>query len=89
MMRIADMTIVQEPMRKSDIVRQHVANGNYKKALAIVKGFRLGVVKEDLCKMSLAYECMLRPAFFAQLGIDPDAAITEGIKALTTHYGRR
>ena len=53
---------------KSDTVRQLVANEDYKKALNIVKGFRLGIAKEDLSKMQLAYECIVHKGFYERYG---------------------
>jgi hypothetical protein len=83
------MPVAAMPEKKSDIVRRLVAEGEYKKALNIVKGFRLGISREDLSKMILAYECFLRPGFYMQLGTDPDAAIVEGTEILIAHCGRK
>ena len=41
---------------KSDIVRGLVVSGEYKKALGIVRGFRLGIKKEDLPKIFKPFE---------------------------------
>jgi hypothetical protein len=71
---------------KSDAVRELVANGDYKRALSIVKGFRRGINKDDLGKMALAYECLVHTGFYEQLGTDTTAAITEGIRVLRTLY---
>lgn len=75
-------------LTKSAIVRELVANSEYKKALGIVKGFRLGITKEDLNKIRLAYECMVHSGFYEQLGKDTTAAIAEGIAVLKTLYGQ-
>ena len=75
------------PEKKSDIVRRLVAAGEYKKALSIVKGFRLGISREDIGQMTQAYECMIRPDFYRQINVDPDASIAEGIRILIAHYG--
>ena len=74
---------------KSDTVRGLVVSGEYKKALSIAKGFRLGIAKEDLNKMRLAYECLVHTEFYEQLGTDTATAITEGIKLLQKLYGKR
>lgn len=71
--------------QKTEMVKEFVAEGNYKKALSIVKGFRLGD-KDDLDKMKLAYECMVRPDFYRQLGKDVDVCIAEGIEILKLLY---
>ena len=71
---------------KSDIVRRLVADGDYKKALSIVKGFRRGISKDDMGKMTLAYECLVHTEFYEQLGTDTASAISEGIQILKNLY---
>ena len=73
--------------RKSDMVRRLVSEGNYRKALSIVKGFRLGITKEQHDSMILAYECMVHPSFYTSLGITLPQAIEEGVSVLTNLYG--
>ena len=73
---------------KSDTVRELVANGNYKKALHIVKEFRIGIDTEDINKLKLAYESMVHEGFYKQIGTDTAAAISEGIKILKALYGQ-
>jgi len=73
--------------KKSDTVRKLVTDGDYRKALSIVKGFRLGISKEDLDQMTRAYECMVNPGFYEQLGKDVEFEISEGVKILKTLYG--
>jgi len=75
--------------KKSDIVRRHVAAGEYKKALDIVKGFRLGVTKAESSQMIRAYECMINPGFYQQIGKDVEAEISEGIRIITALYGAK
>jgi len=72
---------------KSDTVRGLVASGEYKKALGVVKGFRLGIAKDDINKMRLAYECLVYPSFYKQLGTDTETAVNEGIQILIDLYG--
>lgn len=72
---------------KTDTVRQLVADGEYKKALNIAKNFRRGIPKSDLDAMALAYECMVRPEFYRQIGKDVDHSICEGIDVLKVLYG--
>ena len=72
---------------KSNAVRELIVSGNYKKALSIVKGFRIGIGKEDLSKMALAYECLVHMVFYEQLGINTTRAIAEGIQVLNNLYG--
>ena len=73
---------------KSNAVRELIVSGNYKKALSIVKGFRIGIGKEDLSKMALAYECLVHTGFYEQLGINTATAISEGIQVLKSLYGQ-
>ena len=75
-------------MNKTDTVRGLVVNGDYKKALHIVKGFQLGIAKEDLNKIGLAYECLVHKGFYEQLGTDTAVAISEGVQILKTLYGQ-
>ena len=75
------------PEKKTCIVRKLIAEGKHKKALAIAKGFRLGITKEESAKMSRAYECMVHREFYKQLGRNPDEEIKEGIVILKRLYG--
>ena len=75
------------PEKKSDIVRRLVRERDYRSALRIVKGFRLGISRDDLDAMRLAYECMVRPVFYSQLGRDPAAEVKRGIGVLVRLYG--
>ena len=72
---------------KSDIVRELVASKEYKKALCIAKGFQRGISKEDSGKIRLAYECLIYPEFYEQIGTDIDTAIFNGIQILKSIYG--
>jgi len=76
------------PISKSDTVRGLVANGDYKKALHMVKEFQIGIATEDSNKLKLAYESMVHKAFYEQIGTDTTAAISEGIEILITLYGK-
>lgn len=72
---------------KSDIVRELVAEGNFKKALSIAKGFRIGFTKDEQSLMTRAHECMVHPGFYKQLGFDEAKVIEDGIKFITERYG--
>lgn len=76
-----------EPIKKTDIVKKLVADGDMKKALSIVKGFRLGITKAQHNAMTKAYECMVHPEFYTSIGTDIPTAIQEGITVLTELYG--
>ena len=73
--------------RKSDVVREAVANGDYKKALGIARNFRLGIPKEDADSMKRAYECMVWPEFYKSIGKDISVETQKGIDALIRLYG--
>jgi len=75
-------------LTKTNAVRSLVAAGDYRKALGIVKGFRFGLSAEALNKLKLAYECMVHPTFYEQLGTDTAGAIAEGIQVLKSLYGQ-
>ena len=68
-------------------MRRLVREQDYRSALRIVKGFRLGISRDDLDAMRLAYECMVNPGFYRQLGRDPAAEIKRGIGVLVRLYG--
>ena len=78
---------MSEPEKKSDVVRRLVRERDYHSALRIVKGFRLGISRDDLDAMRLAYECMVNPGFYRQLGRDPAAEIKRGVGVLVRLYG--
>lgn len=73
--------------KKSDMVRELVAAGDYKKALSIAKGFKIGFTKEEQSTMTRAHECMVHPGFYSQLGIDEEKVIEAGIEIIRRAYG--
>ena len=73
--------------KKTDIVREAIKAGDMKKALMIAKDFRINVTKEQREKMSRAYECMVHPDFYKQIGTDVMGAINTGKQTLTLLYG--
>ena len=73
--------------KKTDIVRQAMKSGEWKKALRIAKGFRINVTKEQRERMSRAYECIVHPEFYRQIGIDVMKSIESGKETLTLLYG--
>lgn len=72
-------------IRKSDIVRAAVKEKDWKKALLIAKDFRIGVTEEQRKTMTRAYECIVHPDFYRQIGVDIPEAIEQG-KALVKEY---
>lgn len=72
-------------IKKSDIVREAVLDQDWKKALQIAKGFRIGVTQEQRSRMAKAYECIVHPDFYRQIGTDIPEAIEQG-KAIVKKY---
>lgn len=72
-------------IKKSDIVREAVKQQDWKKALQIAKDFRIGVTQEQRDKMARAYECIVHPDFYRQIGIDIPDTIEQG-KAVVKEY---
>ena len=72
----------------SNAVRELIEKGQYKKALRMAKGFRLGITKEESNRLKLAYECLVHPEFYSQLGTDTENAIADGIHILNTRFGQ-
>ena len=75
--------------KKSDIVRRLVAEGNFKKALSIAKGFKIGFTKQEQDLMTRAYECMVHPGFYKQLGRNEEKIISDGIEFIKKVYGEQ
>lgn len=73
--------------KKTDIVREAIKAGDMKKALRIAKDFRINVTKEQREKMSRAYECMVHPDFYKQIGTNVMETINTGKQTLTLLYG--
>lgn len=78
---------MSESKRKSDVVREAVARGDYKKALGIARNFRLGISKEDSDAMKRGFECMVYPDFYRSIGKDIQLEIQNGVNTLLRLYG--
>lgn len=74
-------------VKKTDMVREAVRQGEWKKALKIAKGFRINVTNEQRDKMTRAYECMVHPEFYQQIGTDIAGAIAKGKEVVSALYG--
>lgn len=74
-------------VKQTDIVREAVKAGEWKKALRIAKDFRINISKEQREVMSRAYECMIHPEFYRQIGINIPEAIAKGKEVVGTLYG--
>ena len=74
-------------VRQSDVVREAVRAGEWKKALRIAKDFRINVTKAQREVMARAYECMVHPDFYRQIGTDIPRAIAQGKEVVSCLYG--
>ena len=72
-------------IKRSDIVREAVREQDWKKALQIAKDFHIGVTQEQRSKMARAYEGIVHPDFYQQIGVDIPEAIEQG-KAIVKEY---
>lgn len=63
---------------KTEMVRDYLMSGNVKMALWLAKDFRINVTSEQRKLMSRAYECIVYPDFYKQIGIEPNEAIAKG-----------
>jgi hypothetical protein len=67
---------------KAQKVRSLIAQENYRDALRGAKDFHIGVTKEQRSVMARAYECMVYPDFYRQLGKNIEECIQAGIAVL-------
>ena len=75
--------------KKSDLVRQYVKAGDYRRALSITKGFRLGISRDQHAAMVRAHECFSNPEYYRSIGRNPSEEIRKGIAVLKGLYGER
>lgn len=66
---------------KTELVKKHISNGEFEKALRIVKGWQIKN-KELGHRIKLGYDCLKNPSFYKQLGKDTEACIKDGIEAM-------
>ncbi len=74
-------------VRKTDMVREALQAGDFKKALRIAKGFRINVTVSERDTMTRAYECIVHPEFYRQIGTDIPKAIAAGKEVVSRLYG--
>jgi hypothetical protein len=65
---------------KTQLAVKAFQEGKVKKALAIAKSFRAGLTKEEHKQIVCAYECLIHPEFYKQIGKDPATEIAAGIE---------
>jgi hypothetical protein len=74
-------------VRKTDVVREAIEAEEWKKALRIAKDFRINVTQAQRDTMTRAYECMVHPEFYRQIGADIPGAIAKGKEVISCLYG--
>lgn len=79
----------QLPPKKTDLVIQHMKDGDWRSALRIAKTFKLGLTKDQVRILGRAHEAYHYGATMAQMKLDPEACIQRGIALLTELYGAR
>lgn len=57
--------------------------GDIQGALRLAKGFRLGITRAERAQLARAYECFIRPDFYAQLGYCPKHEIELGTQTFS------
>lgn len=81
-MESVNLTETCLPERKTDKVRRLVREGDFKAALRIAKGFTRGITYGQHDAMTIAYECMVNPRFYTQLGMDTAECIRKGVEVV-------
>ena len=72
------------PTKKIETLRRHMAAGNWEAAITLAaKWPRLGQHRQAITRAASA---ILRPAFYRQLGQDPNALVEAGKAALIERY---
>lgn len=74
-------------VKKTQMVKDLVRQGQYKEALRIAKGFRLGITREQSDTMVRAYECMVHPEFYRSIGKNIQECIDGGVSVLCQVFG--
>lgn len=73
-----------KPKTKLSQLQEAIKSGDRKLALRIASKFpELGAQRGRILK---AWNALMRPAFYAELGIDVEAAISDGMAALHERY---
>lgn len=61
----------------------------YKECLSIMKGFNIGLSKEEKNSIKRGYECFVWPDFYRQINIDVEKAKSEGIETAKRYFEKR
>lgn len=75
-------------VKKTDIVREAVRSGDFKLAMKLAKSFRINITREQHDTITRAYECIVHPDFYKQIGTDVERAIEAGKSTMIALYGR-
>ena len=75
-------TATCSPERKTDKVRRLIREGDIKGALRIAKDFSRGITYAQQHTMRMAYECMVHPQFYREIGEDPREWVRKGQEIL-------
>ncbi len=71
--------------RKIDKLAAHMRSGNWQAALSLAAKFpRLGA---HAAVIRRAHEATQQPAFYRQIGMDPEQLVQAGVEALKARYG--
>lgn len=74
-------------IKKTELVKKAVFNNDWKEALGIAKSFRLGITADQHASIVRAYECIVHPEFYRQIGMDLQKEINKGKEILIVMYG--
>lgn len=85
-MLLDNQLIKSKRVTKTYRVKDSMKKGNWKNAFKLAKTFKLGITIEQQEVIKRAYECILYPRFFTQIGINVSEAINDGKKTLFSIY---
>lgn len=72
-------------MTKTEMAQNAFRTGDVKTALRIAKTFKIGLEKAEQKQITLAYECMVHPDFYQQIGKKPAEEISRGVDIFVSH----
>lgn len=61
-------------------------SGDVKEALKIASTFKIGLIKGEMTVLKRGYEAIVHPAFYKQLGKDPEALIKEASELFVVKF---
>lgn len=73
-------------IKKTDLVKQALSNGDYKYALREAKTFKMGFTKEESSTLSRGYDCLVHADFYKKLGKDCNLEIANAVLLLASKY---